>query len=236
MAQRDRGADASVELDIDTSDMKPRFEPPPEPDLPLILEEQRAPPKLPPVTPAASAEPRDFSNPDLVRPPPRVLQPPRRGARELAQASIASFQGATRMWIAIGVAAFLVVVVLVYVYAAGSSAGPSDIEAAEAAGQMYQVTDHSLAEAFARNASAATRTYAGHRMRIVGRFSKLRIDYGGANALQLIGNGAWSIDAVLRPEVWKSLATPSGGQRVSVECVVRGRTDEYVRADDCTLE
>src|SRR5262245_61451934 len=113
MAERDRGRDASLEVEIDTSDMRSRFEPPLEPDLPLVLEEQRAPPPPPPPPPPTattdSQELHDLSNPDLVRPPPRVIGPPRRGPKELAQASVASFRRSPPLWIAIGAAAVLLV-------------------------------------------------------------------------------------------------------------------------------
>lgn len=113
---------------------------------------------------------------------------------------------------------------------------PTAVEETERRGGIYRISDHVLADEYGKNSARADRAYLGHRLRIVGRLAKVRLDFGGENALQLAGTGAWLVDAVLRPEVFREFGERVlPGQLVTVECVVRGLRDDYVRVDDCTL-
>ena len=44
------------------------------------------------------------------------------------------------------------------------------------------------------------------------------------------------LDAVLRPEVFRTMRPLAGAGLITVECVVQGVAEDRVLADDCTID
>ena len=84
-------------------------------------------------------------------------------------------------------------------------------------------------------AEGAAKTYVGHRVRILGRFQRVRLDLDGRKAVQLMGDGPTLVDAIMRPSDFDDAAANGYAMPLVLDCVVRGPLEDYVRVDDCTV-
>lgn len=123
---------------------------------------------------------------------------------------------------------------LVTLAGGGCKRAPSEVELAEARGEVAKLPVRDVTSSFLLNAKQANGVYNGHRIRVYGRLTRLRNDLSGHSFLRMGNEGAMDFEAEFAPAEAEALAQGNTGRMIQVECTITGVVEDAVRGAGCT--